>query len=149
MAGNKKPTKKINSSKIKTNTPLTIRHSKADDVDLKLPPQLALEQFKNHEAILNDWSTINFRLQVGKILSIHFEETIINKDIDYALKKLQLIKNNFIKLNKLEMDLATVDYFRNILNVIDDMQDKTTRKMIYEAFKTVLENIKKENKVTT
>lgn len=149
MAGNKKTVKKINSNKTKTNTPLTIRHSKADDVDLKLPPKLALEQFRKHEAVLNDWTTINFRIQVGKILSIHFEETIINKDIDYALKKLQVIKNNFIKLNKLEMDLATVDYFGNILNVIDEMQDKTTRKMIYEAFKTVLENTKKENRLVT
>ena len=133
MATNKKPRKIY--------TPILFRYNKAGEMRLKLPPQISLEQFNKGEGCLAAWDTIFFRIHVGIFLSRYFKEESLSVNFQSAIDSLLVIKKRVSENNTWVMNSLEHDNIREVLNVIDVIQDNTTRKQQLEAYVFVRENV--------
>lgn len=131
MANNKKPAKKYNPNKLKTNTPLTIRYTEQEALRLKLPPLVSLQEFKSGKAIPAGRKTLEFRLHVGKELcSKHFQQSLI-PELDKAISIVQAAKDS------LTITAEDCELIGPLLVSIDEMQDLTTRRDQLEVYRKV------------
>ena len=132
MAGNKKPAKKYNSNKLKTNTPISIRYTEQEANKLKLPPLFSLMEFKTGKGVPAGRKTLEFRLHVGKELCLkHFQQSLVS-DLDKAIAIVQ-----GIKVDEATIHLVDCEFIGLLLVAIDEMQDMTTRRDQLDVYRKV------------
>lgn len=131
MAKNKKPAKKYRPKHPQGQVvlPKTIRFGQREENLLMLVPHQELERFREGDADEHTWHTITMRLDWGCFLSIdHFDNIEINDQIRDALDAMVAIKDRHKRLGK--WGTSGEEFFKigEALNLVDEMQRKTTRR---------------------
>jgi hypothetical protein len=138
VASNKKPKKKYNPNKLKTNTPVNIRYTDKEALRLKLPPLASLMEFKTGKGTSPGRKTLEYRLHVGKELCIsHFQEPLI-AELDKAIATVQAVKDKYeVGCTTQALSIEDCEFIGPLLVSIDSMQDLTTRRDQLEVYRKV------------
>ena len=141
MATNKKPRKKYKPKfpQGKIVLPSLIRYSAADDFKLKIVPHQELERFREGTADESAWHTLTMRLDWGLFMAIdHFKDEGAKHAIHEALEAVLSIKERKSKMAKWGSTGQEFHAIGLALNLIDEMQDNTTRREQHDSLKAML-----------
>lgn len=141
MPANKKPRKKYKPKfpQGKIVLPSLIRYSAADDFKLKIVPHQELERFREGTADESAWHTLTMRLDWGLFMAIdHFEDDVAKTAIREGLEALLSIKDRNAKLAKWGASGSEFKAIGLALNLIDEMQDNTTRREQHDSLEAML-----------
>ena len=128
MAKSKKPRKSYNPNKILTNSPVMIRYTKEEGDIMKFRIYFHLGRIITDEASTGDYLALKFRINVGKELSKLFEGNEVKTIMDDGINLIEQVKDRRLETGSWKIDLTLQDKLRYVLSIIDDIQDKTTRK---------------------
>lgn len=128
MATNKKPNKKYKPKPVLA-LPKVFRQTIDADNLLKMIPHQELARLRDGTADEGTWHTLVCRLDWGSFMSTdHFDDIDANDLIQEALVSMRSIKARFYRLNKWGVSALEFASIVDALNLIDDMQNQTTRR---------------------
>lgn len=150
MAGNKKPRKERKSAGVRktllTATPIVIRQSKEENEKIRQRPWNSLCAFKTNKAILDDWVTLLYRLILGRQLTESHFENMGLAELVAGLTAVCDIYERHKTTSVWSLLPIEASIISDAIELVDQMQDKTTRKELLQAFLTADRNMEQHLK---
>lgn len=121
--------------KPKSFTPIVFKISKEQQDAIKRPPRTSLNRFRTNQADATDWFNIAFRIRVGVYLAKeeYAQETL--KDMSEAFTFCDVLYTRAKQDTGPDWSITAdeADYLQSALDVVDIMQDDTTRRVQLDA----------------
>ena len=131
MTTKNKPVRK----KPKSVTPIVFKIDKQKQEAIKKPPRVSLERFRQNQADATDWYNIAFRIRVGVYVAKaeYVQETL--DGMNQAFTLCDLIYANAKKETGPDWSVTPeqIEILQDALDVVDVMQDETTRRVQLDA----------------
>lgn len=136
MAGNNKRHRKSagTANKLKTVTPVLIRHSKTNNDLLKQKPYLHLDCFSNGTAAGINFHSIFYRIAVGFSLCGFFKEDDVVAKLILASSSILKIKERYNETGSWIIQSSEYLDIKEAFKYVDEMQDRCTRHELLDAF---------------
>lgn len=121
--------------KPKSFTPIVFKISKEQQDAIKRPPRTSLNRFRINQADATDWFNIAFRIRVGVHIAKeeYGQDTV--KDMSEAFTFCDVLYARAKQDTGPDWSVTTdeIEYLESALDVVDIMQDETTRRVQLDA----------------